>query len=182
MQVYLLLLYAIIGGLWRRAYGTSGHRAIETVFLFVIACVMIISSQNIPNTLVEWFNSVLSIILFYISIAHGHHDYYDIFGKHIDDKRNKIVDWFLKKIFGKDNYYNFFGNFVGLFLTRILWTTLAGLCLPKPYFVFFAIAYPLSYAIAQGITKPNGEEHYISASEYTVGFCYFGLFYLSLMG
>lgn len=181
MQIYLLFIYSIIFGFWRRAYGTSGHRALETVLLFLIVLLMTFTSHNIPACTIGFVILAFRLIFFYISISHGHHDYYDIFHKGKDDARNKVVDWILQKLFGKDNYYNFFGNFVGLFLTRILWTTLASLCMPKPYFVFFALAYPLSYALAQGITKPNGEDRTTSASEYTVGFMYGFLFYLSMI-
>lgn len=188
MQIYLLFVFSIIGAFYRRFLGqTYKHfgRAVKIVILALLSILMIHLTQNISIVLKSGLKCVLQYVLaitfFIITIIRSHGDYFFMFDKNVDEGRNKIVDWLLQKIFGKDNYYNFFGNFVGLFLTRVLWCFLCSLCMPKPYFIFFAIAYPLSYAIAQGITKPNGEEHYISASEYTVGFCYFGLFYLSLI-
>ena len=171
--VFFTLLFASIGALWRRYFGSgqAGPRFIKYVVL-VLAVGLMYLCKGIFD-LHSWRMYVV-IVSFAYFWARSHGDYFHVYDTSPDEGRIKWIDWVLEKLYGKEGYYNFKGNVTGLWLRYTATAVLVACCIPNVYFVLAGVLVTLSYIIFGKSSRPT------EYAEYLAGALVFGLLYLCL--
>lgn len=175
MQVYLLLVYALVTMCWRRWAGKTTNT--KRFFKYVVLTLIFLCMYYTSGHFLQWEMLAIPALIRCMNKSHG--DYYHIYDKDKDEGRCKIIDKILQWIFGKDGYYNVKGNITGLFLTRFMASMIAAYWLPN--MIFFPVTYTITYVIVEGIMKANGEGECTGLCEYANGFIYALLIYSSLL-
>ena len=110
---------------------------------------------------------------------HTHGDYFYLDDTKPDEERSWWVGKVLKLIFGKGNYYNFAGNFVGLTLGYLVPAIFASITMPHHWFWVAGFTTPIGYALCEFTLDWTGRK--IHFAEYLNGAMMFLLFFLNLL-
>ena len=159
-MAYWTLLFFIIGGLFRRALGTSiyiGKFKISRFFKLIGLCLLVSLMYKIKNVfpydLKSWLMFAWTLGWFIRYNSHTHGDYWILDEETPDEGRSWWVDKVLQIIFGKGGYYNFAGNFVGLCLGYLLPAILASITMNNHWFWIAGFTAPFAYAICEFTLK-----------------------------
>lgn len=168
-------IFAILGALWRRWFGGGfGKAGLITRFWKYLVLALIVLAMYYVKKILDWYNLHMYAVMvsFAIHWALGHGDYYRVYDTSPDEGRIRWIDWTLRMLYGKDNYYNLKGNVTGLLLRYTSTACLVSLCLWNPWFLLAGPLTTLSYVVTGKISTMAGE--------YLAGALNFALLYLCL--
>ena len=176
-QAIILPLFMLAGGAWRRLYGGGFGKLgdITRFWKYLVLAIIVLSMYYVKN-LLDWQNwrmyAVIASFMYHWSRSHG--DYFYVYDTGKDEGRIRWIDWALRRIYGKGNYYCFKGNVTGLVLRYGSTSCLVALCLGNPLFCLSGLLTPLSYVITGKMENPTNK------AEFLAGALNFALFYLCL--
>lgn len=178
---WLVLPIIAFGSWWRRWLGTGTDKTCHRIwkilllYAFVLLCYFLL---GLLGSVKDWicYAWVSTWFMAFWNMSHG--DYFAVNDTSPDEARLKWVDWCLRLIYGKDNYYNFKGNVTGLFIRYTVPAVLCALFMPEWYFCFAGLIVAFDYGICG---KMFPDKPYTEYAEYLAGGMCFGLFYLSLI-
>lgn len=174
---WIAIMFIIIGAVWRRWFGGGiGRLGDVTRFWKYLVLFLVVLGMYYYLMLLDWTNWRLygTLASFAIHWARGHGDYFFVLDTGKDEGRIKWIDLVLRRIYGKDNYYNFKGNVTGLVLRYTSTACLVALCLPNAWFILAGPATALCYVVTCKTARPTHR------AEYLAGAVNFGLLYLCL--
>lgn len=173
----MFLMFGIIGLYWRAWFGGSFDkidisRIYKLIALLIIFIFMCLCKRH--YTFYKDYNFYFSYTFFMLFWNHSHGDYFKVNDTSKDEARTWIVDKILQLVYGKDNYYNYWGNVSGLFIGYTFYAVLTSLFIHNILFSFAGLIVALSYGL-MGRLFPN--ECYTKYAEYLSGFLSFLLIY-----
>ena len=181
-MAYWTLLFFIVGGVFRRILGQSIYigkfklsRIWKLLLLILMALYMYEIKGVFPTDLKSWLMMAWAIGWLVRYNSHTHGDYFHLWSTSKDEGRCKGVDAILRFCFGKDGYYNFWGNFVGLTLGYLVPATLASLTMSYHWFWIAGFTTPVCYALCEGILE---KEIDTESAEVCFGAIMLALFFL----
>lgn len=179
MLIGALVSFMFLGSLWRRLYGGGfGKLGDITRFWKYLVLVAIVLSMYYVKGLLDWNNwrmyAVIASFAYHWCRSHG--DYFYVYDTGKDEGRIKWIDWALRRIYGKGNYYCFKGNVTGLVLRYGSSSCLVAFCLGNLLFCLSGLLTPLSYVITGKMENPTDK------AEWLAGALNFGLLYLCIGG
>lgn len=179
---YYLLLFTFIGLFYRRWLGGGFFhcsRIWKLLVLAVLTFLMYIAAGRLEwKSWYSWFCMAWAYGWFMRYNNHTHGDYFDVNSTRPDEERSYWVGKVLKFIFGKEGYYNFWGNVIGLMLGYFVPALLASIFMPHHFFWFAGITAALTYGMCG---KLFPKESFTAYAEYFNGAIMFALFYANLM-
>ena len=179
MSIGALVSFMVIGGIARRWYGGGfGKLGDITRFWKYLVFALIVLSMYYVKSLLDWQNwrMYAVIVAFSYHWARSHGDYFYVYDTGKDEGRIKWIDWTLRLLYGKDNYYNFKGNCTGLLLRYTSTACLVALCIPNAWFCVAGVLTTLSYVATGKMENPTDK------AEWLAGALNFGLLYLCIGG
>lgn len=183
MTAYLTLLFGITMACVRRWLGggfIDCHRIYKNIVYVGVLILMYVCAGSFPKTWTEAACFLWTIGWAIRFFNHTHGDYWILDDTKPDEGRSWWIDKVLQLIFGKDGYYNFAGNFIGLMLGYLVPAIMASITMPSHWFWLAGIAAPCSYAICEFTLRFTGNR--TEYAEYLNGFCMGVIFYLNLGG
>ena len=174
-----IVIFSILGAFWRRWFGGGFGKLGDITRLFkYIALAGIGAAMYYAAGKFDVKNGRMYAVLiaFAIHWAVGHGDYFYVYDTEADEGRIRWIDWALRRIYGKGNYYCFKGNVTGLVLRYGSTACLVALCLGNPLFCLSSLLTPLSYVITGKMENPTNKAEYLS------GAVNFGLLYWCIGG
>lgn len=178
---YLTLLFGFVMAFIRRWLGggfIDCHRIYKNIVYVSTLILMYVCAGVFPKTLIQAFCFLWTIGWCIRFFNHTHGDYWILDDTKPDEGRSWWIDKVLQLIFGKGNYYNFAGNFIGLMLGYLVPAIMASLTMPYHWFWVAGITTPLSYAICEFTLRFTGNR--TEYAEYLNGFCMGVIFFLNL--
>lgn len=175
MKKLFLLFSVIFGAFWRRWLGTTTK--ISRIWKILVLYAFVFSVYLFFNCF-EWFNYIWVSCWFMAFWNMSHGDYFAVNDTSPDEARLKWVDWCLRLIYGKGNYYNFKGNVTGLFIRYTVPAILCAIFMPTWWFCLGGLIVAFVYG-ACGKLFPD--KSYTEYAEYIAGGSCFGLFVLCFM-
>ncbi len=177
--LFALFAFGAIGALWRRWFGGGFGKAGKITRFFkyavlILVCLTMLYVKMRCFTFLGEFTTYEKIVSFAFHWAEGHGDYFFVWDTGKDEGRIRWIDWALRRIYGKGNYYCFKGNVTGLVLRYGSTSCLVALCLGNPLFCLSGLLTPLSYVITGKMENPTNK------AEFLAGALNFALFYLCL--
>ena len=186
-MAYWGLLFFFCGAIFRRILGKSFYigkwkvpRFLKLVILVLFSLLMYYVSGSFPKDWKAFLYMVWAIGWFVRYSDHTHGDYWILDDTSPDEGRSWWVDKTLQLIFGKGNYYNFEGNFMGLMLGYLIPAIFASITMPYHWFWLAGITCPVCYTVCEMILKFTGRR--TAMAEYAHGAIMFLLFYLNVGG
>lgn len=177
-KVRYLAIFSILGAFFRRWFG-GGFKDVSRFwkYLFLVLCVFLMYFLNYEEFPYKDLRMYLTTIAMCVFWAIGHGDYFVVNNEEPDEERLKWVDWILRKIYGENNYYNFWGNITGMFIRYTATAILVAVCIPSFLFITAGALVAFSYGL-MGKLFPN--KAYTEYAEYMAGALVFGLLYLCI--
>lgn len=187
-MAYWALFFTIMGGIFRRILGKTFYigkvkipRFFKLVVLALLLVLMYIVAGRFP-CLKDWQGWLfmawaISWVIRYNSHTHG--DYWILDDTKPDEERSWWVGKVLTLLFGKGNYYNFEGNFIGLTLGYLAPALFASLTMPSHWFWLAGFTAPIGYLICEFTLRFTGKR--TEAAEYANGAIMFLLFFVNLI-
>jgi len=177
--LFALFAFGAIGALWRRWFGGGFGKAGKITRFFkyavlILVCLTMLYVKLRCFTYLGEFTTYEQIVSFAFHWAEGHGDYFFVWDTGKDEGRIRWIDWVLRRIYGKGNYYCFKGNVTGLVLRYGSTACLVAVCLSNPLFILSGLLTPLSYVITGKMENPTNK------AEFLAGALNFALFYLCL--
>lgn len=180
-MAYWTLLFGIVMSLLRRWLGGGFYdcsRIYKNITYVAILILMYLCAGQFPKTTSQVFCFLWTIGWCIRFFNHTHGDYYILDDEKPDEGRSWWIDKVLQLIFGKENYYNFAGNFVGLTLGYLVPALFASITMPHHFFWLAGIITPLCYLVCEFTLQFTG--HRTRYAEYGSGFFMGLLFFLNL--
>lgn len=186
MIAYWAMMFFFTGALFRRFVGRSVYikgwkfpRVLKMVILVILAMLMYVVGGSFPETIKEALCMVWAIGWFVRYTNHTHGDYFYVEDTSPDEERSWWVGKILKAVFGKGNYYNFKGNFLGLMLGYLVPAFFASLTMPSHWFWVSGVLAPVCYTICEILLKAHWKG--AGSAEYCHGGLMFILFFLNVV-
>lgn len=181
-RLFALFLFGTIGALWRRWFGGGFGKAgkITRFWKYAVLILICFTMYYLADpyfTFWQKWRTYAAVAAFAYHWARSHGDYFYVWSKGKDEGRIKWIDWVLRRIYGKDGYYNFKGNVTGLCLRYGSTSILVALCLNNSLFCLSGLLTPLAYVITG---KMGTGKEPIAKAEFLSGALNFALFYLCL--
>ena len=186
-MAYWGLLFLIIGAEFRHILGMTFtikgkkiSRFYKLIALALLLALMYIITENIH--LKDWKSCLCmawSIGWMIRFNSHTHGDYWILDDYSKDEERSWWVGKVLTLLFGKGNYYNFEGNFIGLTLGYLVPALLASITMPHHWFWLAGFLIPVCYLICEFTLKFTGKR--TKMAEYASGAVQFLLFFVNLI-
>ena len=184
-MAYWGLLFFILGGFFRRILGTTFKikgvkipRFFKLVALALVCILMYAVKGVFPKSLLGWFCMVWSIGWLIRYNSHTHGDYWILEDTKPDEGRSWWVDKLLQLFFGKEKYYNFNGNFVGLTLGYLVPAIMSSLTMSYHWFWLAGFTTSLGYLFCETSLKFTKRE--TEYAEILNGAIFFLLFFLNV--
>lgn len=184
-MAYWTLLFFIIGGIFRRILGTSFYigkvkipRFFKLLTLGLMVCLMYYIKGVFPTDWKSFFMFAWALGWFIRYTSHSHGDYWILDDEKPDEGRTWWIDKILQLIFGKGNYYNFAGNYVGLCLGYLVPAILASITMSEHWFWIAGFTAPFAYAICEFTLKFTKRP--TEFAEYFHGALYLSLFFINI--
>lgn len=180
-MAYWTLLFGFCLSILRRWLGggfVKCHRIYKNIVYVATLILMYICAGAFPNTWAKALCFLWTIGWCIRYFNHTHGDYWILDDTKPDEGRSWWIDKVLQLLFGKGNYYNFAGNFVGLTLGYLVPALFASLTMPHHFFWLAGITTPLCYLICEFTLQFTG--HRTRYAEYGAGFFMGILFFLNL--
>lgn len=181
MILIFCVLFSIMGSFWRAWFGGSfdGNLDISRIWKILVLLLIFILMLLSKNSFLFYkdYNFYLSFLLFMRFWNHSHGDYFKVNDASKDEARVWFVDKILQLIYGKDNYYNFWGNVTGMFMGYSIYSILTCFFLNNYLFSFAGLIVAFSYGICG---KLFPDKCYTKYAEFLSGFLSFLLIYLCL--
>lgn len=178
-QLKLALLFGALGALWRRWFGGGFKKFLpDSRFWKYLVLTFFVFSVFWIFDLFDWYSVQMYLVTlgFMLHWAEGHGDYYYVWDTGKDEGRIRWIDWTLRLLYGKDNYYNFKGNVTGLLLRYTSTACLVSLFLWNPWFILAGPLTTLSYVLTSKLPRPT------DWAEFLAGCLNFLLLYLCIGG
>lgn len=171
----MFLIFGIIGLFWRAWFGGS-FKDISRIYKILVLLIIFISMYLSKGYYLFYkdYNFYLAFTFFMLFWNHSHGDYFKVNDISKDEPRTWIVDKILQLIYGKDNYYNYWGNVTGLFIGYTFYSLLTSIFIKNIIFSFTGLIVSLSYGM-MGRLFPN--KWYTKYAECLSGFLSFLLIY-----
>jgi len=180
-MAYWTLLFGFIMAIIRRWLGGGFydcHRIYKNIVYVATLIAMYICAGSFPKTWIQAACFLWTIGWCVRFFNHTHGDYFILDDTKPDEGRSWWIDKVLQLLFGKGNYYNFAGNFVGLMLGYLVPAIFASITMPHHFFWLAGITTPLSYLICEFTLKFTG--HTTRYAEYGSGFFMGIIFFINL--
>lgn len=187
-MAYFGLLYLIIGAVFRHILGMQYYigkfkvsRCYKLIALALLLVSMYLVTGNFPiwADWKGWLGMAWSIGWMIRFNSHTHGDYWILDDTNPDEERSWWVGKVLTLLFGKGNYYNFEGNFVGLTLGYLAPALMASLTMPSHWFWLCGFLVPICYLICEFTLEFTGRR--TKMAEYASGAVQFLLFFINLV-
>lgn len=181
-MAYYCLIFGVFMAIIRRWLGGGiykCHRIYKNICYVALLILMYVCAGAFPKTWLQAFCFLWTIGWMVRFYNHTHGDYFILDDTQKDEGRSRWVDKVLKLIFGKDGYYNFAGNFVGLTLGYLAPAIFASITMPSHWFWLAGIATPVCYEVCEFTLKFTGRR--TNFAEYASGFCTGVIFFLNLL-
>lgn len=187
-MAYWGLLYLIIGAIFRHILGMQyyiGKFKVSRFYKLIALALLLMSMYLVTGHFPIWSDwkgwlcmawSIGWIIRFN---SHTHGDYWLLDSYEPDEERSWWVGKVLTLLFGKGNYYNFEGNFVGLTLGYLVPALMASLTMPNHWFWLCGFLVPVCYLICEFTLQFTGRR--TKMAEYASGAVQFLLFFANLI-
>lgn len=178
---YFTLIFGLIMSIIRRWLGGGiykCHRIYKNIVYVATLILMYVCAGKFPTGWKEALFFLWTIGWMVRFYNHTHGDYFSLDETKPDEERSPWVGKVLKLIFGKGNYYNFAGNFVGLTLGYLFPAILASLTMPHHWFWLAGIITPVCYLVCEFTLKFTGRS--TNFAEYASGFTTGVIFFLCL--
>lgn len=174
---WIAIVFIIIGAFWRRWFGGGFEKWLpDSRFWKYLVLTAAVFAMHWSLGILDWnavrMYAIVGSFAYHWCRSHG--DYFFVYDARKDEGRIKWIDWVLRRIYGKDNYYNFKGNVTGLVLRYTSTACLVALCLPNAWFVLAGPATALCYVVTGKMERPT------NMAEYLAGAVNFGLLYWCL--
>lgn len=157
----------ITGALWRRLYGGGfGKLGDMSRFWKYLMLIGIVLSMYFFKGILDWQNwrMYAVIVCFMYHFARSHGDYFYVYDTSADEGRIKWIDFVLKSIYGKGNYYNFKGNVTGLFIRYSATACLVSVVIPNGWFCLAGLLTTLAYIITGKLERPTNRAEFLSGA------------------
>ena len=182
MSELWLAFWTLVGIPFRRWLGGGlfeCSRIWKLLFLALcVFCMYLTSHQLDFKSWWSWFCMIWAYLWFMRFNNHTHGDYFDVNSEKPDEERSWWVGKVLKKLFGKGQYYNYWGNVVGLMLGYTVPALFASIFMPHHFFWIAGPIVALVYGI-MGKLFPN--KPFTEYAEWFNGPIMFFIFYANLM-